>query len=496
MSFGVSRKAKPADLERITAAHAAAAVRAIEAGFDAVEVHLGHSYLPSAFLSPKVNHRKDEFGGSLENRAKFARGILRAVRDAVGDRIAILTKLNMSDGVRGGITVEEAIQTAQWIEQDGTVDAFEMTGGSSLLNPMYLFRGGAPVKEFVEVMPQPIKTVMRFAGQVVHPRVPLPRRLPARRRPQGPRRDRRCRWCCSAASPTAPRWTSRWREGFEFVAMGRALLREPDLVNRIAADAATPSLCIHCNLLHADQLRRHALPGDPRGQLALGRPGGRPPGTRRPGLGRLTAMDFELDRGIAVEATGPGEYAATLDRGWVVGGGLNGGYLLAVDRQRHPGRARPTSGQPDPVSVSAYYLTPTTPGPAVVRVRRVREGGRRSTVAASLVQEEDGAEVERITVLAVYGSLAGMSAEVEREIPPPDLPPVEECVEATVRPRRGTPDRSAAASGSAPASTRRTSAGRSASRAGAASSRAGSSSPTTGRWTRSRCCWSSTRCRR
>ena len=185
MSGGVSRKAKRrgprADHRRPTPR---AATRAIEAGFDAVEVHLGHSYLPSAFLSPKINHRKDEYGGSLANRARFARGILRAVRDAVGDRIAILTKLNMSDGVRGGITVDEAIQTAQWIEEDGTVDAFEMTAGSSLLNPMYLFRGGAPVKEFVEVMPQPIKTAMRFGGQAVHPRVPLPGRLPARARPQ------------------------------------------------------------------------------------------------------------------------------------------------------------------------------------------------------------------------------------------------------------------------------------------------------------------------
>ena len=71
----------------------------------------------------------------------------------------------MSDGVRGGITVEEAIQTAQWIEADGTVDAFEMTAGSSLLNPMFLFRGGAPVKEFVEVMPQPVKSAMRLAGR-------------------------------------------------------------------------------------------------------------------------------------------------------------------------------------------------------------------------------------------------------------------------------------------------------------------------------------------
>lgn len=247
ISGGISRKAKVADIVRITEAHAAAATRAIEAGFDAVEVHLGHSYLASAFLSPKINHRKDEYGGSLENRAKVGRGILRAVRDVVGSRIAILTKLNMSDGVRGGITLEEAIQTAKWIESDGTVDAFEMTGGSSLLNPMYLFRGGAPVEQFVEVMPQPMKTVMRFGGKrfireypyqdaylleharKVREEITLPMVL------LGGITDR-------ASMDLA------MSEGFEFVAMGRALLREPDLVNRIAADAAKPSLCIHCNL--------------------------------------------------------------------------------------------------------------------------------------------------------------------------------------------------------------------------------------------------------
>jgi hypothetical protein len=108
-------------------------------------------------------------------------------------------------------------------------------------------------------------------------------------------------------------------------------------------------------------------------------------------------MDYELDRGIALEASGPGQYAATLDPGWVVGGGLNGGYLLAVIGNAIRAELA-DRGQPDPVSVSAYYLTPTTPGPALVRVRRLREGGRRSTVAASLVQEQDGAEVERITV--------------------------------------------------------------------------------------------------
>jgi 2,4-dienoyl-CoA reductase-like NADH-dependent reductase (Old Yellow Enzyme family) len=242
----ISRKATPKDLDRITRAHAAAATRAIEAGFDAVEVHLGHSYLASAFLSPKINHRTDEYGGSLLNRARFGRGILRAVRDVVGDRIAVITKLNLSDGVRGGITVDEAVQTAQWIEQDGTVDALEMTAGSSLLNPMYLFKGGAPVEEFVAVMQQPMKTVMRFAGRGFIREYPY--------------RDafllddaRRVRAEVSLPMILLGGITDRasmdlaMSEGFELVAMGRALLREPDLVNRIAADASTPSLCIHCN---------------------------------------------------------------------------------------------------------------------------------------------------------------------------------------------------------------------------------------------------------
>ena len=246
MSGGVSRKASRADIARITAAHATAARRAIEAGFDAVEVHLGHSYLASAFLSPKINHRKDEFGGTLSNRAKVARGILHAVRDAVGDRIAILTKLNMSDGARGGITLDEAVQTAQWIEHDGTVDAFEMTAGSSLLNPMYLFKGGAPVDEFVAVMPQPMKTVMRLVGR--------------RFIREYPYHDaylledaRQVRAAVSLPMILLGGITDRasmdlaMQEGFEFVAMARALLREPDLVNRIAADPSTPSMCIHCN---------------------------------------------------------------------------------------------------------------------------------------------------------------------------------------------------------------------------------------------------------
>ena len=144
-------------------------------------------------------------------------------------------------------------------------------------------------------------------------------------------------------------------------------------------------------------------------------------------------MEYEFDRGIAVESSGPGEYSANLGAGWVVGGGINGGYALAVVGNAIRAELS-ADGQPDPVSVSAYYLTPSTPGPAVVRVRRMRTGGHRSTVGASLVQQHEGQEVERITALAVYGDLDRMPAEVQRQLPPPELPPLEDCVEARQAP--------------------------------------------------------------
>lgn len=219
---------------------------AVDAGFDAVEVHLGHNYLASAFLSPKLNRRTDDYGGSLRNRARLARDVMRAVRDAVGDRIAVIAKLGMDDGVPGGFWLDEAIPVAQWLEADGTLDALELTAGSSLLNPMYLFKGDVPLAEFAGVMPQPIRTGVNLVGhrllksypyrdgflledaRQVRAAVDLPMVL------LGGVTDR-------AIMDTA------MAEGFEFVAMARALLREPDLVDRLQRDASARSLCVHCN---------------------------------------------------------------------------------------------------------------------------------------------------------------------------------------------------------------------------------------------------------
>ena len=153
-----------AGIERITEDYRRAAALAVEAGFDSIEVHVGHNYLLSAFLSPKLNRRNDQFGGSVENRARFARTVLRTVRDAAGPDVAVTAKLNMADGVDGGLWLDESVEVARLFEADGALDALELTGGSSLANPMYLFRGDAPLQEFGATLPAPVRLGFRFIG--------------------------------------------------------------------------------------------------------------------------------------------------------------------------------------------------------------------------------------------------------------------------------------------------------------------------------------------
>ena len=244
--FTIARQATLGDLRRVVADHGRAARLAVEAGFDAVEIHLGHNYLASAFLSPRLNRRDDDYGGRLENRARLAREIARAVRDAVGDRIAITAKLNMDDGVRGGFWLDEAMQVARWLEADGSLDALMPTAGSSLLNPMYLFKGDAPVDEFAEVMPPAIRLGVRTVGRRILREYPYHDGYLLEDARQI--RDAISLPMILVGGVTDKATMDRaMAHGFGFVAMARALLREPDLVDRIRRDPSARSLCIHCN---------------------------------------------------------------------------------------------------------------------------------------------------------------------------------------------------------------------------------------------------------
>ena len=244
-----AKRATRDDIDDVIAAHANAARFAVESGFDAVEIHLGHNYFASSFLSPLINRRDDEFGGSLENRAKVARGMVMAVRRAVGDQIAITAKLNMADGVRGGISVEEALTTAKWLEEDGGLDAIELTAGSSLVNPMYLFRGDAPVKEFAGSVQAAAALGHPDDGQEVHARVPVPRGVSAARRQAVPgraedaadpaRRDHQP----GDDGPRDGRGLRLRRDGAR--AAGRAGPDQPDPGD--GENHSVRSACTHCN---------------------------------------------------------------------------------------------------------------------------------------------------------------------------------------------------------------------------------------------------------
>jgi 2,4-dienoyl-CoA reductase-like NADH-dependent reductase (Old Yellow Enzyme family) len=241
-----TRGATAGDIVRITGEFARGARLVADAGFDAVEVHLGHGYLPSEFLSPRLNRRTDDWGGSLENRARFPRAIVAAVREAVGDRVAVVAKLNMADGVRGGLWLDESVAVARMLEADGGLDAIELSAGSSLQNPMYLFRGEAPVAEMARAMPRPIRPVFRLFGRAFLREYPYEEAylLPYARQ-----------FLAVLDLPLIllgginrlDTVTGALAEGFDFVAMGRALLREPDLVNRWRAGRTGEGLCVHCN---------------------------------------------------------------------------------------------------------------------------------------------------------------------------------------------------------------------------------------------------------
>ncbi|SEB51327.1 Acyl-CoA thioesterase [Nocardioides exalbidus] len=138
-----------------------------------------------------------------------------------------------------------------------------------------------------------------------------------------------------------------------------------------------------------------------------------------------TASEWDLH--TAITPAGDGLFDATLDPGWVVGGGVNGGYVLGVVG-RTIAETLPT--KPHPLSVSASYLSASRPGPAQVSTRVLREGGTVATVAAELGQEG----TTRISVLATYADLREMPTDVSTTAVEPALPPLEECVPGSMAP--------------------------------------------------------------
>ena len=205
-----------------------------EACFDCVEIHAGHGYLISQFLSPFTNHRHDEYGGSLDNRMRFMREVLAEVMRAAGDDMAVVVKTNMYDGFRGGLQMDDCITVAKEIERMG-VHGIVLSAGFVSKAPMHVMRGSMPLKAMAHYMPRSmwwLKAMLALIGKMMIPSVPYS---------EGYFLDDAKRFRAELKLPLIyvgglvrrSKIDEVLNSGFELVQMARVLVHDPEFVNHM-----------------------------------------------------------------------------------------------------------------------------------------------------------------------------------------------------------------------------------------------------------------------
>lgn len=234
------------ELPEMAKAYGRSVCLAREAGFDAVEIHAGHGYLISQFLSPSTNHRKDEFGGTLANRMRFMEMVMEEVMKAAGNDMAVLVKMNMRDGFRGGMELDESLQVARKLQELGA-HALVLSGGFVSKAPMYVMRGEMPIRTMTHYMTcWWLKYGVRLVGKYMIPSVPF-------REAYFLEDALKFREVLDIPLVYVGGLVSRQKieevlnHGFEAVQMGRALLNEPDFVNRMRREENARCNCRHSN---------------------------------------------------------------------------------------------------------------------------------------------------------------------------------------------------------------------------------------------------------
>ena len=211
------------EIQRVLQDVAAAAKRAKDAGFDGIQFHCAHGYLASKFLAPYYNKRTDEYGGSLENRARFLMSAIAAIRTAVGPDYPIWVKMNCSDFMaEGGLTFEESKQVMKWLAAAG-VNAIEISGGNTSSLP----RKG-PIRAIRRT-----KEPMYFAKYAAEVANSLSNTIDIG--VVGGFRNAPDMEACLASTSIA------------FISLCRPLLRQPDLPNKWRNGDPEPALCISCS---------------------------------------------------------------------------------------------------------------------------------------------------------------------------------------------------------------------------------------------------------
>jgi len=225
---------------------ARAAVFMKSVGFDAIEIHFGHGYGISQFISPKTNKRTDEYGGSLENRMRFGLEVLAAVREAVGEDYPLLGKISMTDGVAGGVTYEDSVEIAAMLEAGG-LDVIICSGGTSSMNPMLLFRGDSLVPGLIKYEKSLLMKIgIKLSAPIMFKNYPYEETYFLEHAQRI--RDRvQCAVCYIGGVCTGDSIRRVMDAGFDFIQLGRALIFDPDLPKQAEARPQYKNGCSHCN---------------------------------------------------------------------------------------------------------------------------------------------------------------------------------------------------------------------------------------------------------
>ena len=223
-----------------------------EAGFDEVEIHCGHGYLIDQFLNPYFNHRRDEYGGSLENRMRFMSLCMEEVMKAAGNDMAVVCKMNMRDGLKRGISLEEhSIPVARRLQEMG-VHAIVLSGGLVSATPMYVMRGELPLTTMTHYMDKPwLKYSIRSCKPMVRNIMTRPVRYEEAFFLEDALKFREAlpdmKFIYVGGLVAGDKINEVLGHGFEAVQMARSLLNEPDFVNRLKDDPHHRCGCRHSN---------------------------------------------------------------------------------------------------------------------------------------------------------------------------------------------------------------------------------------------------------
>ena len=242
------RKMRKNEIEEVSKDFGRAVHLAREAGFNAVEIHAGHGYLLSQFLSKYTNRRRDEYGGSLENRMKFMSMAVEHALEAANTDMAVIAKINMKDGFKflGGMQTDDCLLVAKKLESLG-IHGLVLSAGFVSHAPMHVMCGSMPTRTMSYYMePSIIKPLARYFGKILVPTVPFKEAyfyedaLKFREAVKLP-------LIYVGGLVARDKIEMVLNSGFEFVAMARALINEPGFVNRMKEERDARCRCEHAN---------------------------------------------------------------------------------------------------------------------------------------------------------------------------------------------------------------------------------------------------------